>query len=392
MSSVSLFSGIGGLELGLEAHGFKTRLFCEIDPAAAVVLTHRFPGVPLHPDVKTLKSLPSCEILTAGFPCQDLSLAGGKAGLRGQRSRLVREVFRLIENSRRRPRWLLFENVPYMLLLDGGSGMRALANALESAGYNWAYRVVDARSFGLPQRRQRVILLASRKEDPREVLFADEATTIHVEDRPSRVTLGPAYGFYWTMGKMGAGWAREATPPIKGGSGLGIPSPPAIWLSAIDFLGTPQIADAERLQGFASGWTEPILNEPYLRPTARWRLVGNAVCPPMAEWVAFRLNNPGKHDSSRDAPLKGPRWPKAAWGSKGVRRTVLISEWPMGVKTFSLKAFLAYPLKPLSVRAASGFRARAIVSKEIAWAPEFIRSLGVYISHVEKEQCAFEAA
>ena len=392
MSTVSLFSGIGGLELGLEERGFETKLFCEVDPAAQAVLSNWFPEVPLHGDVQTLKSLASCEILTAGFPCQDLSLAGGKAGHQGERSGLVGQVFRLLGTTRKKPRWLLFENVPYMLLLDRGSGMRALVEALEAEGYAWAYRVVDARSFGLPQRRQRVFLLASRTEDPRRVLFSDESDAAHVEDRPSRIEIGPAYGFYWTMGKMGAGWAREATPPIKGGSGLGIPSPPAVWLSANDFVGTPQIEDAERLQGFATGWTEPLLDRPDLRASARWRLVGNAVCPPMAAWLASRLGNPGTHDRSRDLLLEGPRWPKAAWGLKRERRAVRISEWPLGMAPPSLEAFLRSPLKPLSIRATRGFRSRALESKEIAWAPEFIESLRVHIERAEKEERSLKAA
>lgn len=392
MSAVSLFSGIGGLELGLEDHGFETQLFCEIDPAAGAVLSSWFPEVPLHDNIQTLRALPSCEVLTAGFPCQDLSLAGGKAGFRGERSGLVGEVFRLLGTTRKKPRWLLFENVPYMLLLDRGSGMRALVDALEAEGYRWAYRVVDARSFGLPQRRQRVLLLASRTEDPRHVLFADESDAEHVEHRPSRVAIGPAYGFYWTMGKIGAGWAREATPPIKGGSGLGIPSPPAVWLSADNFVGTPQIEDAERLQGFASGWTEPVLHHPDLRPSSRWRLVGNAVCPPMAAWVGARLRKPGDYDRSRDRPLEGLRWPKAAWGINGERSAVRISEWPLEAAPPSLEAFLQSPLKPLSVRATRGFRSRALESKEIAWAPEFIESLGIHIERAEKEERSLEAA
>lgn len=383
MGVVSLFSGIGGVELGLETHGFQTQLFCEVDPAAGAVLQDWFPETPLHDDIRTLRSLPDCEILTAGFPCQDLSLAGGKAGLGGQRSGLVSEVFRLISKARRKPRWLLFENVPYMLVLDRGHGMGSLVDQLEAAGYDWAYRVVDARSFGLPQRRQRVLLLASRTEDPRDVLFADESRDDHVEDRPSRVTIGPAYGFYWTMGKMGAGWVREGTPPIKGGSGLGIPSPPAIWLSGQDFVGTPVIEDAERLQGFAGGWTAAVLEEASLKASARWRLVGNAVCPPMAAWVAGKLKAPGKHDPARNLPLTFGRWPRAAWGVKGRRSAVRISEWPLDVPAPSLVDFLNAPLKPLSVRATSGFRSRALESTEISWSPAFIDSLGI---HIEREQ------
>lgn len=388
MSVVSLFSGIGGLEVGLEQHGFETELFCENDPAAIAVLDEWFPEVPLHDDVQTLRSLPECDLLTAGFPCQDLSLAGGKAGLSGLRSGLVGEVFRLLRTVRRKPRWLLFENVPYMLILDRGAGMAALVGELEAAGYNWAYRVVDARSFGLPQRRRRVLLLASRTEDPRDVLLADEGTINLIEDRPSKVEIGPAYGFYWTMGKIGAGWAREATPPIKGGSGLGIPSPPAIWLSAENFIGTPQIEDAERLQGFPAGWTAPVLDAPSFKASARWRLVGNAVCPPMAAWVGGRLSNPGRFECSRAMPLRAGKWPKAAFGAGGQRYQVDISEWPLAPSAATLEAFLKSPLKPLSVRATLGFRSRAMASKEIAWSSEFIDSLGVHIERRSREELA----
>ncbi|WP_265587216.1 DNA cytosine methyltransferase [Sphingomicrobium arenosum] len=380
MSVVSLFSGIGGLEIGLKRHGFETELFCDVDPAAAAVLGARFSEVELHDDVKALRSIPSCDVLTAGFPCQDLSLAGGKAGLGGLRSGLVNEVFRLLRDAERKPSWLLFENVPYMLILKRGAGMASLVDTLEAEGYRWAYRVVDARSFGLPQRRQRVLLLASRTEDPRDVLFVDEGAPNPTEDRPSRVEIGPAYGFYWTMGKMGAGWAREATPPIKGGSGLGIPSPPAIWLSSNDFVGTPQIEDAERLQGFAAGWTEPVLETPGLRPTARWRLVGNAVCPPMADWVGKRLVTPGHFDPERNRQMPPGKWPRAAWGEHGKRFMVDISEWPFAAETTpALESFMESPLKPLSVRAATGFLSRARQSKEIAWSDAFLESLSVYI-------------
>ncbi len=381
MRIASLFSGIGGLELGLHTQGFDTRLFCENDTAAQAVLSAHFPHVPIHDDVRTLRSLPQCDVLTAGFPCQDLSLAGDKAGLKGSRSGLVSHVLRLVNRATRKPNWLLIENVPYMLLLDKGSGMASLTDLLEDAGYSWAYRVVDARSFGLPQRRRRVILLASRRDDPREVLFADDSSRKFVEGRPSDVNIGPAYGFYWTMGKMGAGWAREATPPIKGGSGIGIPSPPAIWLSSKDFFGTPQIEDAERLQGFEAGWTEPVL-EAGLRASTRWRLIGNAVCPPMAEWVATRLLDPDHYDASRDAPLAAGKWPRAAYGMKGKRSGVEISEFPFARHAPRLRSFLSMPLKPLSLRATVGFRSRAMVSREIAWAPEFIESLATHIEAV----------
>jgi DNA (cytosine-5)-methyltransferase 1 len=169
--AVGLFAGIGGIELGLERAGWTTELLCEIDPLARDVLSARF-EVPLSSiveDVRDLHRLPKAELLAGGFPCQDLSQAGKSMGITGPRSGLVGEMFRLIKSSS--PRWVLLENVPFMLQLDGGRAMRFLVDHLESLGFTWAYRVVDTRCFGLPHRRKRVILVASRTHDPRGPLL-----------------------------------------------------------------------------------------------------------------------------------------------------------------------------------------------------------------------------
>jgi DNA (cytosine-5)-methyltransferase 1 len=219
-SIVGLFAGIGGVELGLHRHGWESELFCEIDLAAQTVLRSRFPGVEVVDDVAALMALPAdTEMVTAGFPCQDLSQAGRTAGIYGTRSGLVDHVFRLVRRQRG-PRWLLIENVPFMLQLDRGRAMRHLTSALEELGYGWAYRVVDARAFGRPQRRWRVLMLASRTEDPREVLF-----TPGVEEPVSDDPDARACGFYWTEGTRGLGWAVDAVPTLKGGSAIGIASP-----------------------------------------------------------------------------------------------------------------------------------------------------------------------
>src|SRR5947209_10505595 len=102
-----------------------------------------------------------------------------------------------------------------MLQLDRGRAMSWLTNQLEARGYHWAYRVVDTQAFGLPQRRQRVLLLASRTEDPRPVLLAEDHGAVVVEDRS-----GLACGFYWTEGIRGLGWAIDAIPTLQGGSAL----------------------------------------------------------------------------------------------------------------------------------------------------------------------------
>ena len=100
----SLFSGIGGFELGLERSGFRATTFCEIDPEAAAVLRGRFSGASVVPDVRDtdclLKSIdPDSDLLTAGFPCTDLSQAGLTKGFAGSNSSLIRDVFRLLERK-----------------------------------------------------------------------------------------------------------------------------------------------------------------------------------------------------------------------------------------------------------------------------------------------------
>src|SRR5207253_11085729 len=174
MTSVGLFAGIGGIELGLSRAGHSTKMICEIDPGAREVLKSGF-GLDVEPDVRKLGAFPKVDLITAGFPCQDLSQAGRTAGIAGNQSRLIGEVFKRLRSRANGPRWLLLENVPFMLQLQRGKAMRYLVDELEELGFTWAYRVVNARAFGVPQRRQRVLVLASRSEDPRPVLFACDA-------------------------------------------------------------------------------------------------------------------------------------------------------------------------------------------------------------------------
>src|SRR5262245_47647388 len=119
-----LFAGIGGIELGLQTAGLRSTLLCEIDTGARCVLEAHFPDVPIESDVKHLRSLPAIDVLAAGFPCQDLSQAGRTAGIRGKHSGLVDHVFRLLKKAK--PKWLLIENVSFMLQLQRGRAMRHL--------------------------------------------------------------------------------------------------------------------------------------------------------------------------------------------------------------------------------------------------------------------------
>lgn len=359
LTVAGLFAGIGGIEAGLHEAGHQSILLCELDAGAAKVLSTRFPITPLVRDVRELKALPGVDVVAAGFPCQDLSQAGRTAGIAGKNSGVVEHVFRLFDSLRRSPRWLLLENVSFMLHLDRGRAMRYLVDELEQRGLSWAYRIVDSNAFGVPQRRQRVILLASKGDDPRQVLFADDASP-RVPEFSKKLWCG----FYWTEGLRGLGWGVDAVPTLKGGSTIGIPSPPGIWNPQTGAIFTPDLRDAERLQGFRADWTLPALDAVRVKRGHRWKLVGNAVTVPVAKWVGERLAAPGQFDRSRSLMLleRGIAWPRAAWGHKGKVFPVDISMWPVRVRTPHLSDFLEFPVSPLSVRAAAGFKSRADLS------------------------------
>lgn len=197
LTALSLFSGVGGLDLGLDRAGFNPILMCEADAYKRSVLAAHWPEVPIHDDVRTLLDvaglrladggdrhelgdrysvLPvarevagACrvpvDVVHGGFPCQDVSVAGKRAGLAGQRTGLYFDALRIVDALR--PRSVLVENVPGLLSSNSGRDFGVVLAELADRGYGVAYRVLDAQHFGVPQRRRRVFVLALAGDDPR---------------------------------------------------------------------------------------------------------------------------------------------------------------------------------------------------------------------------------
>jgi DNA (cytosine-5)-methyltransferase 1 len=185
LTVVSLFDGIGGFPLAFERAGARTVATVEIDKPAAAISARHFPHAHQFDDVtkvtgndlRAVGFVPDRGVITAGWPCQDLSVAGRRAGLEGARSGLWWEVVRLLDETH--ARWFVGENVPGLLSSNNGQDMGAVVGALGDLGYGVAYRVLDAQHFGVPQRRRRVFFvghLGVPWPAPAEVLFECESS------------------------------------------------------------------------------------------------------------------------------------------------------------------------------------------------------------------------
>lgn len=189
-TGVSLFAGIGGFDLAMERAGINVVATVEWDKHAQGVLARRFLNSKLYGDIKgvTGEQLisagfdPANGIITGGFPCQDLSVAGRRAGLTGSRSGLFWEICRLLDETKAQS--FILENVPGLLSSNEGRDMGTVIRALEERGYSLAWRVLDAQHFGVAQRRRRVFIIGHLGNDwrtPAEILAIGESSARYSE-------------------------------------------------------------------------------------------------------------------------------------------------------------------------------------------------------------------
>ena len=249
LTAVSLFAGVGGFDLAMQRNGIVVVAAVEIDDKARAVLARRFPDTRLFPDVTKVTAhdlrdagfVPDRGIITGGFPCQDLSVAGRRKGLAGERSGLFWHIIRLVDELH--PRWIVLENVPGLLSSEGGRDMGIVLGALGDSGYGVAYRVLDAQHFGVPQRRRRVFIVAGRRAGA-----ADSTGPVQVLLEPEGSAGNPA---------KGEPSRSIITSALTGGLGSGGPDAAhacAGWLIPVN----PDVSAVEMKDG-ASGHLAPTL-------------------------------------------------------------------------------------------------------------------------------------
>ena len=195
LTGVSLFAGVGGFDLAMQRKGVKVVASVEIDSKCNEVLAKHFPDATQFTDVTTVKGEdlinvgfnPSKGIITGGFPCQDLSVAGKRAGLAGERSGLFWEIARLVEETQ--SEYFIIENVPGLLTSNKGRDFGVVIGTMADIGYSIGWRVLDAQYFGVPQRRRRVFIVGRRSSNsssPAEILFkSDSLRRDHTQSQPT---------------------------------------------------------------------------------------------------------------------------------------------------------------------------------------------------------------
>lgn len=268
MRYVSCFSGIGGLEASV-----SPALFCESNDEARLLLNQLYPDVEVWSNIEDLHP-PKCDVVAGGWPCQDLSVAGRQAGLSGLRSKLLLEMLRVAKEGGSHT--VVAENVSNLLRMNSGQEFSASLAAFHTFGFEFvAWRTINAREFGLPQHRSRLLIVASKDRGLAESLFRPFPNM--PEDVLAIEKAQEAAGFYWTAGTHSINYSFGYVPTIKIGSSLGIPSPPAIHFG--NTIRQLSADEALRLQGFE------IPASKFVTKSAAFRAAGNAVAKPIGRWV-----------------------------------------------------------------------------------------------------------
>ena len=387
MNAVSLFSGVEGFGIGFSRAGIETVLQAEQDPRCLEVLARHYPTTKRVTDVRYVNRdllLPigdGIDLVYGGFPCQDLSMAGKRAGLNGTRSSLWFEFKRVLRHLQ--PRWCVIENVPGLLSSNQGRDFAVIIDGLDQLGFDVAWAVLDAQHFGVPQRRRRVFVVAGpRGRGPEQVLSLCEGCGGNPapDDTAGKGVAGTLGG-----GAGERGWSHDTDQmtfiPIQdareidkkqGGIGIGIDGDPMFTLDRVSrhaiavslrgregggtaevgglvsnalrasagegVAGTlvqksvdesnwqanliPDIAlalqerdakgpdsetkvghlipggagvrrltprECERLMGWPDDWTRWTATGREISDTSRYRMIGNGVVAPVAEWIGHRL-------------------------------------------------------------------------------------------------------
>ena len=334
---LSLCSGIEAASVAWRPLGWEAVAFSEIEPFPCAVLAHHYPDVPNLGDMTKVqdwsKYRGAVDLVVAGTPCQDFSIAGKRAGMAGERSGLALVFAQVL--SVVRPRWLVWENVPGVFSTNGGRDFETFLQALDDCGYSCAWRVLDAQFFGVPQRRRRIFVVghlgdwrpaaavlferesvcgdiakggeAGKKiasclkggsgsrgwENGAECTFIPRIVGQAMSCKWSKGTSGPAgdehhnlIAFHGSQVPCASG---SITHPLGRNSGLEccVASQQKMMVRRL----TPR--ECERLQGLPDDYTAIEYRGKPAADGPRYRALGNSMAVPVMRWIGERISRQG---------------------------------------------------------------------------------------------------
>jgi DNA (cytosine-5)-methyltransferase 1 len=266
---LSVCSGIEAATVAWHHMGWKPVGFSEIEKFPSQVLAHHYPQVTNFGDMTKYKEWnlnDSIGLLVGGTPCQSFSVAGLRKGLDDPRGNLALTYLGILDQFR--PKWCVWENVPGVLSSGGGRDFGSFLGALGELGYGFAYRVLDAQYFGVPQRRRRVFVIGHIGDwkPSAKVLFERESIELF---KKKRMEASTSISSLTRTDYKGASKQRPnlVIPTING-----------------DRKFTP--VECERLQGFPDNYT----NIPKAADTNRYKALGNSMAVPVMRWIGERIN------------------------------------------------------------------------------------------------------
>jgi len=325
----SVCSGIEAATQAWHHMGWEPAFFSEIDAFPTAVLQHHYPDVPCHGDFTTIKDdeYGPIDLLVGGTPCQSFSVAGLRGGMDDERGNLALEFIRLAQ--RKRPQWVVWENVPGVLSSNGGRDFGSFLGALAEIGYGFAYRVLDAQYFGVAQRRRRVFVVGYLGDWRRAAAVLFERESLSGNPAPSReegekvaptLTQGFGQRGVCTDSIANGGYAikcAEVAPAVTTGPPFSRTGNERVECEAIvpvskcltahghrlDFetekfpvsansVRRLTVTECERLQGFPDGYTKiPYRNRgAELCPDGpRYKALGNSMAVPVIKWIGERI-------------------------------------------------------------------------------------------------------
>lgn len=291
MKVLSLFSGVGGFDMGLEAAGMQTVFQCEWDKHCLSVLDRHWADVPKWSDISTLTGkyildhAPDIDVVAWGSPCQDLSKAGKQQGLTGSRSGLFYEGMRIINEIQKEtnglyPRFSIWENVAGSLTSNKGADFGAILDAMAEAGamvIEW--KLLDTKYFGIPQARRRVFVVAGFNFNQSELdsikIFPDSKSNSRYLSTGNEVSFYQSHG---VQDQFNVGF----TNPLKKIAACCVVS---------ETLKPRKLTpiESERLQGYPDDWTRYGADGSEQKDIHRYQQCGNGVTAPVAQWVGEQV-------------------------------------------------------------------------------------------------------